>query len=102
MVRFAEVFPDWEIVSALLSQLGCTHFLPIISLENPLQREFYAEMCRVERWSTRVLEKKIASLLFERTALSRKPEKLARLELKRLRQEDSRTLKYSSQGFEKE
>ncbi|MDZ4797737.1 MAG: DUF1016 N-terminal domain-containing protein [Bryobacteraceae bacterium] len=53
MIRFAEVFPDAKIVSALLTQLGWTHFTHIIRLDDPLKREFYAEMCRIERWSTR-------------------------------------------------
>lgn len=85
MIKFAEVFPDPAIVSALLTQLGWTHFISIISIEDPLKRDFYAEMCRIERWSTRTLDKKIQSMLFERTALSRKPEKLAEMELKALR-----------------
>jgi len=46
MIRFAEVFPDWQIVSALMTQLGWTHFLHVISLKDPLKRDFYAEMCR--------------------------------------------------------
>ena len=58
MVRFAEVFPDTKIVHALSAQLGWTHFRQIIYLDDPLKRDFYAEMCRIERWSTRTLEKK--------------------------------------------
>ena len=65
-----------------------THFKRLIYIDDPLKREFYAEMCRLERWSTRTLEKKIGGMLFERTALSKKPEKLAALELKQLREED--------------
>ena len=91
MVRFAEVFPDPQIVSSLMSQLGWTHFLHLLRLDDPLKRDFYAEMCRVERWSTRTLEKKIQGMLFERTALSKKPAKLAALELRRLREEDRLT-----------
>jgi predicted nuclease of restriction endonuclease-like (RecB) superfamily len=91
MVRFAEAFPDREIVSALLRQLSWTHFLSLIYLDDPLKRDFYAEMCRIERWNTRTLEKKINSMLFERTALSRKPAKLAEMELKQLREEDKLT-----------
>src|SRR5215210_4710895 len=53
MVRFAEVFPDLEIVQSLIAQLGWTHFLHIIALDDPLKREFYAAMCRAENWSTR-------------------------------------------------
>lgn len=91
MVRFAEVFPDPKIVSSLMTQLGWTHFTHIIRLDDQLQRDFYAEMCRIERWSTRTLEKKIGSMLFERTALSKPPAKLAALELKSLREEDKLT-----------
>jgi predicted nuclease of restriction endonuclease-like (RecB) superfamily len=84
-VRFAEVFPDEAIVYALRRQLTWTHFRRLIYLDDPLQRDFYAEMCRVERWSTRTLQQKIAGMLFERTALSRKPAALARQELEALR-----------------
>lgn len=88
MVRLAEVFPDPKIVQTLSAQLGWSHFLEIIRLKGDLQRDFYAEMCRVERWSVRTLRKKIGTMLFERTALSRKPEELARKELAALRDED--------------
>ena len=88
MVRFSEVFADFKIVQALTAQLGWTHFTHIIRLDDPLKREFYAEMCRIERWSTRALDQKIQSMLFERTALSKKPEKLARQELAALREHD--------------
>ena len=91
MVRFAEVFPDAQIVHALRAQLSWTHLRRIIYLDDPLKRDFYAEMCRIERWSTRTLEAKIQSMLFERTALSKKPAKLTELELKKLREEDKLT-----------
>jgi predicted nuclease of restriction endonuclease-like (RecB) superfamily len=91
MVQFAEVFPDEKIVAALRRQLGWTHFKHLIPIDDPLKREFYAEMCRMERWSTRTLNKKIQSMLFERTALSRKPDKLIAQELKALREEDKLT-----------
>ena len=63
MVRFAEVFPDRKIVSSLMTQLGWTHFIYIIPLEDDLKRDFYAEMCRLERWSTRTLQQKIGGML---------------------------------------
>lgn len=91
MIRFAEVFADENIVSALRRQLTWTHFKRLIYLDDPLKRDFYAEMCRIERWSTRTLDKKIGGMLFERTALSKKPAKLAALELKQLREEDKLT-----------
>jgi predicted nuclease of restriction endonuclease-like (RecB) superfamily len=91
MVQFAEVFPAGEIVATLSRQLGWSHFKEIIYLKNDLQREFYAEMCRVERWSVRTLREKISSMLFERTAISKKPEEVAKAELANLRAEDKLT-----------
>ena len=53
MIRFAEVFSNHKIVYALRRQLGWTHFRSIIYIDDPLKRNFYAEMCRIEHWSTR-------------------------------------------------
>ena len=91
MIRFAEVFPDKKIVHALSAQLTWTHLREIIYLDNNLQRDFYAEMCRIERWNTRILKSKIQGMLFERTAISKKPEKLVKEELAALRDEDRLT-----------
>lgn len=73
MMRFAEVFPDSQIVSTLSRQLAWSHFLEIIYIKDDLKRNFYAEMCRLEKWSVRDLRQRTGSLLFERTALSKKP-----------------------------
>jgi len=91
MVRFVEVFPDIQIVQSLIGQLSWTHFQKIIYLDDPLKRDFYAEMCRLENWNTRTLHQKIQSMLYERTAISKKPEALIRQELKQLREEDKLT-----------
>ncbi len=91
MVRFAEIFPDLEIVATLSRQLGWSHFKEFIPLKDDLKRDFYAEMCRMERWSVRTLRQKIDGMLYERTALSKKPDKLIRQELDALRAEDKLT-----------
>jgi len=89
MKRFADAFPDEKIVFALSAVLSWTHFRQLIYLDRPLQREFYAEMCRIERWSTRTLEKKIGGMLYERTAISRKPEAVVEMEVAKLRAGDT-------------
>lgn len=88
MIRFAEAFPDERIVSTLWRQLGWSHFKEIIYINEPLKRDFYAEMCRLERWSVRALRERIDGMLFERTAISRKPESVVRHALDTLRAED--------------
>lgn len=86
MIRFAVAFPDTRIVSALRRQLTWTHFKQLSYVDDELKRSFYAEMCRIEGWSTRTLEERMKSMLYERTALSKKPEKLIHQELAALRE----------------
>ena len=74
-LRFAETFPNIEIVSALRRQLSWTHLKSIIYIEDPLKREFYIEMCKMEKWSTRTLENRMNSMLYVRTAISKNPDK---------------------------
>ena len=86
MLRFAEAFPKAEIVSTLSRQLAWSHFLELIYLKDALQRDFYSQMCSLERWSVRQLRERKDSMLFERTALSRQPEVLIATELANLRE----------------
>lgn len=51
MMQFAEVFPDFQIVTPLVSQLSWSHFLQVISIEDELKREFYLTMAADQRWS---------------------------------------------------
>lgn len=91
MLRFAEVFPDEQIAQTLSAELSWSHFVELIPIEDRLKREFYAEMCRVERWSVRTLRHKIGHLLFERTAVSKKPDELIEQDITALRDEDRLT-----------
>lgn len=88
MVRFAEVFPDEQIVHTLCGQLSWSHLRILIHLNDPLQREFYTQLCRTERWSVRTLQTKIQSLLYERTAVSKKPAALIQADLNALKDDD--------------
>lgn len=78
-------------MSTLSAQLGWSHFTELLLVKDPLARDFYAEMCRIERWSVRTLRAKIGGMLFQRTALSKKPDDLIRQELVGLRDEDRLT-----------
>jgi predicted nuclease of restriction endonuclease-like (RecB) superfamily len=91
MIRFAEAFPDPEIVHAVRTQLGWTHLRELIAIHDPLARQFYTELCRIERWSTRTLKAKIQGLLFERTAIARRPPEVVEQALDVLRDEQRMT-----------
>lgn len=88
MMQFAEIFPEAEIVASLMRQLSWTHFTKLLPMKDPLQREFYAQMCRTERWSVRELSTRIDSMLYQRTALSKQPTEMIEQELGTLAQAD--------------
>lgn len=85
MIRFAETFPEEKKVSALRRQLSWTHIKSLIYLDDSLKRDFYIELSRLEGWSSRQLQQRIQSMLFERTAISRKPDETIHHELQNLR-----------------
>lgn len=85
MMRFAEVFFDEQIVLSLIRQLSWTHILAVIPIEDPLKRDFYIQMCQMEKWSVRTFRERINSMLFERTAISKKPEETIAKDLELLK-----------------
>ncbi len=88
IIQFAQIFPEAENVATLWRQLSWSHFKLLLPIKDELKRDFYAQMCNMESWSVGTLRSKINSMLFERTALSQKPEKLIKQELELLRKEN--------------
>ena len=95
MVRFAESMADESIVATLSQQLSWSHFQVLLPIKDPLARDFYAEMCRIEpnraessrieRWDIRTFRSKIGGMLFQRTALSKNPKAVISSEISNLR-----------------
>lgn len=88
MVRLTKLFPEMTIVVALSQQLSWSHFLKLISIDDPLKRDFYTELCRLERWSVRGLRQKIDSMLYERSAIAKQPESVIKSELEKFKNGD--------------
>jgi predicted nuclease of restriction endonuclease-like (RecB) superfamily len=86
-IQFALIFPDERIVSALRRQLSWTHIKTLIYMDDPLKRQFYIEMCKLEKWSSRQLQERVKCMLYERTAISKKPEQIILNELEMLKNE---------------
>ena len=87
MKIFAELFSNDEISATLSHQLSWSHFVELIGLKDELQRNFYVEICKIERWSVRQLRERISTLLYERTAISKKPADTIRQDLQLLKNE---------------
>lgn len=84
MTKLYSLFQEVEIVATASQQLSWSHFVELLKVSDDLKRDFYISMCRHERWSVRVLRERIDSMLYERTALAKQPEKLIRQELAQL------------------
>jgi predicted nuclease of restriction endonuclease-like (RecB) superfamily len=88
MLRFAELWANEDAVVKLADRLSWSHFRELLSIEQPLRREFYVEMCAREGWSVRTLRNRLQGMMYERTLVSQQPEGVIRQELARLREED--------------
>ena len=62
----------------LLNSLSYTHLEQLVAIAAPLTRTFYEVECIRGQWSVRELKRQIASLYFERSALSKDKDALAR------------------------
>jgi predicted nuclease of restriction endonuclease-like (RecB) superfamily len=72
MRQFYLSYPMW---SAVRTELPWTSYRILMRLPED-QRVFYEKVAASGRWSSRELEKQVNSLLYERVALSRKPDEL--------------------------
>ena len=70
MVQFAELFPDYQIVSPLATQLSWTHFITLLSLKKEDARLFYAQKSIENLWSKRELQNQIERKAFERSEIA--------------------------------
>ena len=84
-IKYNELFQDIEIVQTVSAQLTWSHINILLYIDNEIKREFYIQICKHERWSVRTLQERIDSMLFERTAISKKPEKTIIQDLQNLK-----------------
>lgn len=84
MMQFYQAYPEHEIVATLSRQLSWSHLVELLPIKDPFAQRFYAQMAVNDHWSVRTLRNRIDSMLFERTALSKKPDELIQQELAQL------------------
>ena len=72
---------ETEILSGQTVQftLSWSHYLVLMRIENPEERNFYEIECGKQNWSVRQLSRQIGSSLYERLALSRNKNEVMRL-----------------------
>ncbi len=92
MIQFYQYFPEYEKVATLSQQLTWSHFIELLPIKDDLKRDFYATMCKNENWSVRILRERKKSMLYERTAISKKPDETIAIEIAELRDERKMSL----------
>ena len=85
MMKFSQIF-TFQNVATLSQKLSWSHFRELLPMEDTLQIEFYAQMSGLDKWSVRTLRNRIDSMLYERTALSKKPDELISYEIEKLKE----------------
>ena len=49
MMQFAQIFPDEKMIESLIRQLSWSHIKLLIPIEDQVKREFYIEICKLEK-----------------------------------------------------
>ena len=91
MLQINEDFEDFQKFATLSQKLSWSHFVEIVKMDTDVKRKFYATMCMNENWSVRTLKERVDSALFERTAISKKPEQTIINDLQLLTDENKMT-----------
>ena len=91
MLKVYEYYPDFQKFSTLSRKLSWSHFVELLQVKDSLKRAFYTTMCENEFWGVRTLRERIGSALFERTAISKKPEETIINDLQLLSNENKMT-----------
>lgn len=92
MINFYQEFSVYEKVAILSQQLTWSHFIEILPIKDELKRDFYAVMCKNENWSVRTLRERRKSMLYERTAISKRPDETIKNEIEELNEEKKMSL----------
>ena len=79
-------------LATLSQQLTWSHFVVLLPIEDELKRDFYAVMCKSENWSIRVQGERKNSMLYERTAISKKPDETIKNDIALLMEKDKMSL----------
>jgi predicted nuclease of restriction endonuclease-like (RecB) superfamily len=82
MIKVASEY-DSEMFATLSQTLTWSHFIELVTIEDKTKRLFYQQMSVLEHWSVRTLRQKQDAMLFERTLIAKKPDKIIKSALEK-------------------
>ena len=75
MRQFYQSYP----LPDISGELSWSHYVELLSVSDDLERQFYEQQTRIERWSIRELKRQKKTALFQRLALSKDKEGILQL-----------------------
>lgn len=70
MIQFSELFPDFQKLPLLATQLSWSHFVELLPLKTGASRMYYARKSSEEHWSIRELRRQIERKAYERQEIA--------------------------------
>lgn len=77
--RMRQLYNAFPIFATLSQKLSWSHYVELLKIEDPLERNFYYKECKQENWGVRELRRQMKSMLFQRLALSKDKEGVLKL-----------------------
>lgn len=74
MMKVARIYSDKEMFAMLSQTLSWSHFLELVTIEDPTKRLFYQQMGMTEHWSVKQLRAKQDEMAYERSLIAVKPD----------------------------
>lgn len=71
LYKMKQFYLSFPILDALRPELSWTHYRLLLRVEEPTARQWYVQEAAGQNWSTRVLERQIGSLYYERLLSSK-------------------------------
>lgn len=83
MLVFSRHYSNSQKVATLSQQFSWSHIVELLTIKDDTERLFYEQVAFIEKWGVRQLRERINSMLFQRTAISKRPKALIQKELKK-------------------
>ena len=74
MMKVAHLYNNREMFAMLSQTLSWSHFIELVTIEDPTKRLFYQQMGIAEHWSVQQLRDKQDEMAYERSLIAAKPD----------------------------
>ena len=77
--KMRKLYLEYPILQTVSAKLSWSHFVELLKIDDPLERNFYQKECENAHWGVRELKRQMKSMLFQRLALSKNKDEVLKL-----------------------